>query len=625
MPVLASPLGLLPALGSLPFACWLPFHAVGAFHGLGPVALQVCVACVCARAPAAYASPPAPRVGVARALRAVLVHGAGRAVPGVLCLSAVPAPVACSAYLALGEVARSLRPLAWLGVARPPAARPAFVSSLCAPFGRREGARGGAHLARVWGIHGWALCLPRPPVLGACGRGALPAGCRCKRRGRGDPSPAPQRVLLRAGFQRCGGRHEGGRGEGASLAWLWGVRGWALSLARRPVLGACARGPLPTSCGCRRCGRGDPQPIPQRALLRAGFAHCGAAGGRLGGGRLLPGCAASRGGRSPSLDRPSLGRAAGVRYRQAVVAGPVCLGTRHQPHSAPSGVLALLAVGAARGRPGGVSLASVCGIWRWAPSHARLPVLEACRRGPLATGCGPGGCARGDLSPTPQRALLRAGFEGCGGGTRAPGVGVFFLGVGRPGLGALPRPTACPWGVRPGPASHWLWLRGGCGCWDRSSSPQRALLRPCFARLGGGTRAPRWGRLLPWCGASGLGRSPWPDRPSLWRAAGARYPTSVGAGVVGVGTRHQPHSAPSCELALRAMGAAQGYPVGGVSCLGVGRPGLGALPRLTVSLEACGRGPLSTGCGCGDVGVATRQRPHSARSCVLALRAVRGA
>ena len=40
------------------------------------------------------------------------------------------------------------------------------------------------------------------------------------------------------------------------------------------------------------------------------------------------------------------------------------------------------------------------------------------------------------------------------------------------------------------------------------------------------------------------------------RAAGAHYPLAVGAGGAGVGTRHQPHSARSCELALRAVGAA---------------------------------------------------------------------
>ena len=57
---------------------------------------------------------------------------------------------------------------------------------------------------------------------------------------------------------------------------------------------------------------------------------------------------------------------------------------------------------------------------------------------------------------------------------------------------------------------------------------------------------PGGGRLLPGCRASGVGRSPLPDRLSLGRAAGARYPLAVAAGVVGVGTRHLSHSARRC-------------------------------------------------------------------------------
>ena len=68
---------------------------------------------------------------------------------------------------------------------------------------------------------------------------------------------------------------------------------------------------------------------------------------------------------------------------------------------------------------------------------------------------------------------------------------------------------------------------------------------------------------VPWKGASclGVGRPgsgalpPLTTRP-FGRATGAHYPLAVGAGGAGVGTRHQPHSAHSCELALRAVGAA---------------------------------------------------------------------
>ena len=181
------------------------------------------------------------------------------------------------------------------------------------------------------------------------------------------------------------------RPGGAPPAWVWGVRGWALSHALPPVLGACSRGPLRTGCGCGGCGRGDPSPNPQHALLRGGFARCGGGARAPEGGRLLPGSWASGGGRSPTPDCPSLPRAAGARYPLAVSAGGLDVGTCHQLHSARCCELALRAVGAAQGRLGG---------------------------------------------------------------------GVSCLGMGRPELGALPCPTACPCRVRPGPATRWLWVRG---------------------------------------------------------------------------------------------------------------------------------------------------------------------
>ena len=300
-------------------------------------------------------------------------------------------------------------------------------------------------------------------------------GCGC-----GDPSPTPQRALLRAGFARYGG---GLRvPAGAPLAWVWGVRGRALSHPRLPALWAGCRGPLPTGCGCggvrawgpvtnptaralARCGGSMRVPGSGASCLGMGRPGSGALppptarplGGLLGptthwlwvrgvrawgpvsdptaravaswrcalwgrregarGGRLLPGCGASRVGRSPTPDCPPSGRAAGAHY-------------------------------------------------------------------PLAVGAG--GCRRGDPSPAPQRALLRAGSARCGGGMRVPGGVASCLGVGRPGSGALPTWTAHPPGGLPGPTTHWLWVRGGAG----------------------------------------------------------------------VGTRQQPHSARSCELALRAVGAA---------------------------------------------------------------------
>ena len=172
--------------------------------------------------------------------------------------------------------------------------------------------------------------------------------------------------------------------------------------------------------------------------------------------RLLPECGTFGVGRSPTPDRPSFGPAAGARYPQAADAGGVGVGTRHLPHSRRSCELALRAAGATRGCPGGATLAWLWGVRGWALSEPQPLFLGACSRGPLPTGCGCGGCGHGDPPPTPQRALLRAGFARCGGGTRAPRGGAPCLGVGRPRLGALPSPTALPWGVRSGPATHWL-------------------------------------------------------------------------------------------------------------------------------------------------------------------------
>ena len=324
-----------------------------------------------------------------------------------------------------------------------------------------------------------------------------------------------------------------GRPEGALLAWVWGVRGWALSHARPPVLAACDRGPLPTGCGCGGCGRGDLSPTPQGALLRAGFARFGAGTEAPGGGGgLLPRCGASGVGRSPMPDRPTLGRAAGARYQLALGAGGVGGGTRHRPHSARSWELALRAVRATRGPPGG-----------------------------------------GGICPD----------------------------VGRPGVGALPRPTARPWGVRPQPATHLLWVRR-MWAWGPVTDPTASALASWLCTLWGGTRAPGGRRRLLACGASRVGRSPTHDCPSLTHAAGARYPLAAGVGAVGVRSLHQPHSAPSCELILHAVGAAQGRPGRVPLAWGWGVRGRALFHARPPVLRACDRGPLPTVCGCPGCG-----------------------
>ena len=227
---------------------------------------------------------------------------------------------------------------------------------------------------------------------------------------------------------------------------------------------ACGRGPLPTGCGCRGCGRGGASPTPKRALLRAGFAPCGG-GTRAPGG----GCSCLRMGRpgSGALPPPTthpVRRAAGAHYPLAVGGGVRAWGpvTNHTARALASWLCALWA--RHEDARGGILL-SGCGASRVGrsptPDHSSF---QACGRGPLPTGCGCGGCARGDPPPTPQRALLGAGFARCGGGMWVPGGGASCLGVGRPGTGAPPPPTSRPFGRAAG-ARFRLAVGALCGTW----------------------------------------------------------------------------------------------------------------------------------------------------------------
>ena len=233
---------------------------------------------------------------------------------------------------------------------------------------------------------------------------------------------------------------------GAALAWVWGVRGRALSTLDLLSVRACGRGPLPTRCWCGGCWRGDPSTTPQRVLLRAGFA-------RYGGGMWVPRGGASclgagRPGTGALYPRPLVrsGVWPGPTTHSLLVRGSLAWGPVNNPtaRAFASWLCALWGrhVGARGGR-----LLPGCGAYGVGrsptPDH---PSFRACGRGPLPTGCGCGRCGRGDLSPTPQRALLRPGFARCGGGTRAPRGGASRLGVGRPGTGALPTPTTRPFG-----------------------------------------------------------------------------------------------------------------------------------------------------------------------------------
>ena len=466
----------------------------------------------------------------------------------------------------------------------------------------------------VRGVWCQALSLPRPPVLWAGCRGPLRSGCGCGGVRAWGPITNPTERALASWLCALWGRHEGARG-GAPPAWEWGVRGRALSHPRVPALWAGCRGPLPTGCGCGGVRAWGPVTnLTARALA------CCAGGMRVpGGGASCLGMGRPGSGALPSPDCPPSGWAAGAHYPLAVGAGGCGSGD-----PSPTPQRALLRAGLARswgrheGARGGRLLpgCGASGVGRFPTPDCPPSGRAAGAHYPLAVGAG--GCGRGDPSPASQRALLRAGFARCGGGMRVPG-------------GA---PLAWVWGVRGRALSHprlpalWAGCRGplptGCGCggvraWGRVTSPTARDLASWLCALWGrhkgtGGGAPCLGVGRPVSGAlppstpRPLGRLPGPTTHWLWVRGGA-----------GVGTRHQPHSARSFELALRAMGAARGRPGEGASCLGVWRPGSGALPAPTARPLGGLPGPTTRWLWVrGGAGVGTRHQPHSARSCELA-------
>ena len=521
-----------------------------------------------------------------------------------------------------------------------------FELGLCAVGSSQGRPEGGRLFISVWGVRGRALSHARPPVFRACGRGPLPTGCWCGVRAWG-PVTNPTARALASWLCALRGGHEAAPGGGGRLLPGCGMSVVGCSPTPvRPPLGRAAGAPYPLAVGAV-CQRGDPLPIPLRALLRADLARCGGRTRAPGGGSSLvwlwgvPGCALCH------ARRPVLG---------ACGRGPLPTGCGCGGDFARCG-------GRNKGAPGGGAfLACVWGLRGQALSHARPPLLRACDRGPLPTGCGCGVQAWGTITNPTARALaswlcaLRGRHEG------APGGGVSYLGVGRPWLCALPRPTACPSGVRLGPATHWLRMRGvwawgpvtsptarallswlcalwgrhegalagaslacvwasvvgrsptadrlsfgravgahyplavAAVCWrgDLSATPLCALLQAGFARCAGGTRAPRGGGAsLAWVwGVCGCALSH--ARPSVLRTCGqGLLPTGCGCGVRAWGPVTNP-SAPACwlcELRGRHEGAPGGE--GGDSCLGVGRPSFGALPRPTASLSGVRPGPAT--------------------------------
>ena len=416
----------------------------------------------------------------------------------------------------------------------------------------------------VWGVRGRARSHPR--LL------ALWTGCggRCGASGVGrSPTPdcSPSGRAAGAGVGRPGSDAlppPTSRPLGRLPAPVWGVRGRTLSHPRLPALWAGCRG----QCGAYGVGR-----LPTPNCPPSGRA-AGAGVGRPGSDALPPPTACPLGGlpgpvwgvRGRALSHPRLPALwAGCRGR----CGASGVGRSPTPDCSPSG----RAAGAGVGGPGSDALppptahplgglpGPVWGVRGRALSHPRLPTLW--------TGCrGRFGASGVRCSPTPD----------CLPSRRAAGAG-----VGRPGSGALPPPTARPldglpgpvWGVRGRALSHprllalWAGCRGRCGASGvgRSHAPDcppsgraagAGVGRPGSGALPSPTARPLGGLLGPVSGVRGRALSH-PRLLALWAGCRGR------CGASGVGRSH----APDCPPSGRAAGA------------GVGRPGSDTLPPPT--------------------------------------------
>ena len=109
-----------------------------------------------------------------------------------------------------------------------------------------------------------------------------------------------------------------------------------------------------------------------------------------------------------------------------------------------------------------------------------------------------------------------------------------------------PRPLVLS-GLRPGPTTHWLWVRG-VQAWRPVTNPTARALASWLCALLGRHEGARGGRLLPGCGVSGVGRSPTPDHLSFRACGRGPLPTGCGCGECG---RGDPSTTPQRAL-LRA-------------------------------------------------------------------------
>ena len=231
----------------------------------------------------------------------------------------------------------------------------ALAGRRCSLWGWRRGApRGGAYHRCEGRLASGAVPPPAARPLERAAGVLRPVCPGCGRCGRVDPAPAPQRAPLRAGVARCGG---GGRASpgGVPSTVVRGAWCQALSLPRPLVLRSVQPGfrdpCVPGAVGAGVWTQHRPHSVRPcgPALLAVGVAE-----GRPRGG--VPSTVV-RGAwcQALSLPRPPVLRSVQPGFRDPCVPGAVDAGvwTQRRPHSVRPCGSALLAVGAAEGRPRG--------------------------------------------------------------------------------------------------------------------------------------------------------------------------------------------------------------------------------------------------------------------------------
>ena len=340
-----------------------------------------------------------------------------------------------------------------------------------------------------------ALSLrPLPPLLGgvACAPRVVPALGAGRAVPRGPyPSACPAPVPCSVWRAFWGGRS----GPGSPLlglglwGWRQGVPGGGAFYRCQGRLGSCAP-PPPTA---------RPRGGLSGSAIHVLWARaCGCGGPALG--------------QAPSLSRLPA-HWAGCWGPPPTCCGRGCVGVgaQHRPRGLHA-LRGLHAAGVVGGRPrGGWPATVVRGAWSQALSLPRLPVLWSGQPG-FRVPCVPG-AVRGDPTPAPERAPLRAGVARCGVAEGRPRGRCLPPLPGASGVRRCPSPDCPPIGRAVG-VRHPRAVGAGVWVWGPNTVPLACMLCGGCVPRGWWGAVPGGGGLPPLCGAPGVRRYPSSGRPS---------------------------------------------------------------------------------------------------------------